>query len=238
MKYTGCSKWYFNQTWFNLFVKVKTFDYVVFRRIGGQLHPNGLKWISCVQQTIFTCVCRKIFISKRSDFCNTLYQLSFTKTTHLLINNDYFLFSFHEMGKYDVPAAINYILNVTKTKKVIHIAHSQGTTIFYAFATTRPEMADKVLVHLSFGPVTTIPNSKSLFTAFAPLMKQIQVRNIIFVHEKNYFHALSLMYIYIYVYQKNKPNSLFAVNWFMVSSRFVFGILSSISFNIRILLWK
>ena len=40
----------------------------------------------------------------------------------------YFDFSFYEMGKYDLPAMIDYILMQTSTKKLSYIAHSLGTT--------------------------------------------------------------------------------------------------------------
>jgi pimeloyl-ACP methyl ester carboxylesterase len=39
-------------------------------------------------------------------------------------NTDYWNFSFHEMGKYDVPANIHYILNKTGVDKLTYIGHS------------------------------------------------------------------------------------------------------------------
>lgn len=37
-------------------------------------------------------------------------------------------FSFHELGVYDLPAMIDYVLIATKKTKLIFVGHSQGTT--------------------------------------------------------------------------------------------------------------
>jgi len=54
---------------------------------------------------------------------------------HVTLNPDseedhkkFFDFSFYEMGKYDLPAEFDYVLNVTRREKLTYIAHSQGTT--------------------------------------------------------------------------------------------------------------
>ena len=36
-------------------------------------------------------------------------------------------FSFHEMGIYDLPAEINYILNATSETSIGYVGHSEGT---------------------------------------------------------------------------------------------------------------
>ena len=38
---------------------------------------------------------------------------------------------FDEIGKYDVPAMINYILNTTGRQKLSYIGHSMGCATFY-----------------------------------------------------------------------------------------------------------
>jgi esterase/lipase superfamily enzyme len=35
------------------------------------------------------------------------------------------------MGKYDLPAAFDYILNVTQVKDLNYIGHSMGTVMFW-----------------------------------------------------------------------------------------------------------
>ncbi|XP_070610012.1 lysosomal acid lipase/cholesteryl ester hydrolase-like [Erythrolamprus reginae] len=42
---------------------------------------------------------------------------------------EFWNFSFHEMAIYDIPAAINFILNKTKQNSLYYIGHSQGASI-------------------------------------------------------------------------------------------------------------
>ncbi|XP_069956943.1 lipase 3 [Cherax quadricarinatus] len=53
-------------------------------------------------------------------------------------------FSWTEMAKYDVPAAIDYILNVTYNKDLYYVGFSMGTTIFWAMLNEHPHYASKV----------------------------------------------------------------------------------------------
>ena len=79
------------------------------------------------------------------------------------------------MGVYDIPAAIDYILNVTSAQKLIYIGHSLGTTTFYAFATNRPEYSDKIVAQISMAPVAAIPHTTSIFRVLVPIAKEIEV---------------------------------------------------------------
>jgi len=87
----------------------------------------------------------------------------------------YSLSSFHEVGIHDVPAAIDYILNVTSAKKLIYIGHSLGTTTFYAFASCRPEYSNKVLVQISVAPVAALSHTTSIARVLVPIAKEIEV---------------------------------------------------------------
>jgi len=40
----------------------------------------------------------------------------------------YWEFSFTDMGKYDLPAAINYVISNTGKAKITFIGHSQGAS--------------------------------------------------------------------------------------------------------------
>ena len=45
---------------------------------------------------------------------------------------EYWSFSFDEMGQYDLPAAFNYILNLTASPDLTYVGHSMGTVMFWA----------------------------------------------------------------------------------------------------------
>ncbi|KAJ8972995.1 hypothetical protein NQ317_002275 [Molorchus minor] len=52
-------------------------------------------------------------------------------------------FSFHEMGFFDTPAIIDYILNITGSEQISYIGHSEGTTQLFVMASMKPEYNSK-----------------------------------------------------------------------------------------------
>jgi pimeloyl-ACP methyl ester carboxylesterase len=60
-------------------------------------------------------------------------------------DSQYWEFSWHEMGIYDLPAMIDHILNVTGHEKLFYVGYSQGATQFYALASYLPEYNDKII---------------------------------------------------------------------------------------------
>ena len=57
------------------------------------------------------------------------------------------------MGVYDLPAEIDYILNRTDEKSVYYVGMSMGTTMFFVFASERPEYNDKIRLKIAEAPV-------------------------------------------------------------------------------------
>ena len=74
---------------------------------------------------------------------------------------EYWNFSFQQMGKYDVPANIKYVLGVTGKSKLTWIGYAQGTTQMFAALTDRVSTAyvnEKVDKLISFSPVVYSAN--------------------------------------------------------------------------------
>lgn len=69
---------------------------------------------------------------------------------------DYFGFSFQQIGYYDLPAFIDYILDLTNQEKLFYVGHSQGTTSFFAFASTRLEYNEKIRLSVTLSPVAYV----------------------------------------------------------------------------------
>ncbi|KAF2904607.1 hypothetical protein ILUMI_01569 [Ignelater luminosus] len=66
-------------------------------------------------------------------------------------DEEFWNFSFHEMGVYDTAAQIDYINKLTN-KKLIYIGFSMGTTVGTIYATTYPEISEnkvKIFIHLA-----------------------------------------------------------------------------------------
>ncbi|XP_070383697.1 gastric triacylglycerol lipase-like [Dermacentor albipictus] len=86
---------------------------------------------------------------------------------------EYWKFSFDEMGRYDVAAGVDHVLNATGAEKLTIVAFSQGVTTTLVLLSTRPEYNDKVDLVVAYGPVANlsyITPPFSLVVPFAPLL--------------------------------------------------------------------
>lgn len=69
-------------------------------------------------------------------------------------SEQFFDFSFYEMGEYDTPAQIDFVRLKTGVDKVSYIGHSQGTTsMFSALAENSRNFADKINLFIALAPV-------------------------------------------------------------------------------------
>ncbi|KAG8040144.1 hypothetical protein G9C98_000714 [Cotesia typhae] len=87
----------------------------------------------------------------------------------LSTNRTFWDFSFHELGIYDLPAMIDYILEVTSRYKLLYIGHSQGTTQFWVMTSTRPEYNDKVSLAVGLAPAAYTSHMRGPVTQLAKL---------------------------------------------------------------------
>ncbi|KAJ3658391.1 hypothetical protein Zmor_010131 [Zophobas morio] len=74
---------------------------------------------------------------------------------------EFFDFSWHEVGYYDLPAAIDYILDVNGDDSLHYVGHSYGTTNFLVLATTRPEYNSKIKLASLLAPVSRMEHQKN-----------------------------------------------------------------------------
>ncbi|KMQ95114.1 lipase 3 [Lasius niger] len=70
-----------------------------------------------------------------------------------LESSEFWDFSWHEMGIYDLPAMIDYILKQTGQKQLFYIGFSQGTTQFFVLMSLRPEYNKKIKLMSALAPV-------------------------------------------------------------------------------------
>lgn len=79
--------------------------------------------------------------------------------------------SWHEMGIYDLPAIIDYILaNGNGEQKLFYVGHSMGTTMFFVMGSERPEYNNKIRASFQLAPVAYMSHVKSaglIMLAFA-----------------------------------------------------------------------
>jgi lysosomal acid lipase/cholesteryl ester hydrolase len=81
-----------------------------------------------------------------------------------------FVCSWHEMGVYDLPAEIDYILTYTTQKNLRYVGHSMGTTMFYVLMSKKPEYNAKISHMVALAPVAFLRNTKSPFASITRLL--------------------------------------------------------------------
>ncbi|CAH0397645.1 unnamed protein product [Chilo suppressalis] len=67
-------------------------------------------------------------------------------------------YSFDEHGKYDAPAIIDKILEVTGLSRVLYIGHSMGFTTLLTMLAQRPEYNDKLIAGVGLAPAAYLNN--------------------------------------------------------------------------------
>ncbi|XP_076683518.1 lipase 3-like isoform X1 [Andrena cerasifolii] len=90
-------------------------------------------------------------------------------------DKEYWSFSWHEMGLYDLPAMIDYILATNKQQKILYAGHSQGSTAFFVMASERPEYQKKIAAMFALAPATFMSKSTSvLFKLLVPFRNDLK----------------------------------------------------------------
>ncbi|XP_045511169.1 lipase 3-like [Colias croceus] len=90
-------------------------------------------------------------------------------------SSEFWKFSWHEIGHYDVPAMIDYVIKETGVQKIQYIGFSQGTTAFWVMTSTRPEYNDKFLAMHAMAPIAYVGNIRSpVIRAVAPFTNSLE----------------------------------------------------------------
>lgn len=70
----------------------------------------------------------------------------------------YWDFSFHEMGLYDLPAQLDYVLRHRQRKSLAYIGHSQGNLAMFILQSFQPHWADRIKPFVAMAPIAFVPN--------------------------------------------------------------------------------
>ncbi|NXK96007.1 LIPM Lipase, partial [Formicarius rufipectus] len=74
---------------------------------------------------------------------------------------EFWQFSFDEIGKYDIPAELYFIMNKTGQKDVYYVGHSEGATAGFVAFSTHPVLSQKIKAFFALAPVATITHASS-----------------------------------------------------------------------------
>ncbi|XP_065307856.1 lipase member M-like isoform X2 [Dermacentor albipictus] len=102
-------------------------------------------------------------------------EIAFRSRHKTLSQSDdrYWQRSFDEIGRYDIAAVLDLVLNVTGASRVTILAFSQGLTASLVLLSTKPEYNEKVDLLVAYGPVANITNigypSREIMAISGPL---------------------------------------------------------------------
>ena len=80
-----------------------------------------------------------------------------------------------ELGQYDLPASIDYVLKETGHEKVSYVGYSLGSAIFFVGANLKPDLNDKIEVMIGLAPTSTVQRLDNAFKLVAPFSTPLRV---------------------------------------------------------------
>jgi len=89
--------------------------------------------------------------------------------------NEYWQFTFDHMGRFDIPALLNYVLKTTGRPSLSYIGHSQGGMVGFIGFSVDTVLASKINVFIALAPATNICNAKGAFNLLAPFDDMIDL---------------------------------------------------------------
>jgi len=93
------------------------------------------------------------------NFRGNTYSRNHTHLDHTNTRGKFWEFSWDEMARYDIPATVDKILEVTGKENLFYIGHSMGTTTFMAMHHYRPDVAKKIKLGNLLAPVARVGHS-------------------------------------------------------------------------------
>lgn len=76
---------------------------------------------------------------------------------------EFWEFSWHEIGIYDLPTMIDYALETSGQTSTFYIGHSQGTTAFFVMMAEKPEYNSKIKAMYALAPIAYMSHMTSPF---------------------------------------------------------------------------
>ena len=93
----------------------------------------------------------------------------------MIYNYIFFHYSFDEHIKYDLPAMLNYALEVSGQDQLSYVGHSQGTAMGFGGFSSMPELAVKATLFVALAPVANVTYVKGTFRILAEHYKEEKV---------------------------------------------------------------
>ncbi|RXG72374.1 hypothetical protein Avbf_05779, partial [Armadillidium vulgare] len=122
------------------------------------------------------------------------YSRNHTTLDPVADKEEFWAFTYDEIGTYDDPAAIDYALSVTGQDQIYYVGFSMGTTVFFIMMSERPEYVDKIRAASLLAPVVYLNNVKGVLKPLANISGSIdELYPVILAHEPggSSFHTVN-----------------------------------------------
>jgi lysosomal acid lipase/cholesteryl ester hydrolase len=108
-------------------------------------------------------------------------------------DSEFWKFSWHEMGMYDLPAQIDHVLKETKVSSVTYIGHSQGCTQALVAMSQIPAIQKKINRFVGLAPVSRLENQTSTALSGLAAMRTDSLLSILGIGEINVSSSKTIM---------------------------------------------
>lgn len=165
------------------------------------------------------------------------------KSTEYL-ENTYLFFSWHEIGKFDIPAMIDYITNYTNQSQIFYVGGSQGATSFYVAMSMKPEYNKKIRLATLLCPVGFLGRVPySLFRTLARIWEQIEVSFIMSLEYpkllKSISVTISMIFNIIFInFSKESSNNFHFVTFVFRGSQILSKFTTAASLTLLEICWE
>lgn len=129
-----------------------------------QEHPNSLGFYMANRGY-------DVFLSNSRGNIYGMRHVSMSK-----FNPRFWSFTFDEQIKFDLPAVIKFVQELTNKTKVGYVGHSQGTLMMFGLLSEKPDYADIVEPFVALAPVAYCSNTISpvkYFAVYTPVAQYI-----------------------------------------------------------------
>ncbi|XP_062703827.1 lipase 1-like [Aedes albopictus] len=129
-------------------------------------------------------------------------------------------YSYHEIGFFDVPAMVDYILHLTGRKRLHYIGHSQGSVVFLVMTSMHPQYNQKIAsAHLSAPPAFLSRSTAPVTSMSGEILSALLLMDSLGVHSiGDRFNSEPLMYV-----KRAIDASVIREEWIMETAYYLAG---------------